>query len=76
MAVYIARAVNLSISNSPACGSESFKDVNCTYWAYPWIEAAKKVGIVVGYPDGTYQPELNVTRGQMAVYIARAFKLV
>jgi hypothetical protein len=32
-------------------------------------------GIVSGYADGTYQPDLVVTRDQMAVYLQRAFEL-
>jgi len=32
--------------------------------------------VVVGYPDGRYHPEFGVTRDQMAVFIARAFKLM
>ena len=32
-------------------------------------------GVVKGYPDGSYQPAGVVTRDQMAVYVARAFKL-
>jgi hypothetical protein len=29
-------------------------------------------GIVSGFPDGSYRPEVEVTRDQMAVYMARA----
>jgi hypothetical protein len=32
-------------------------------------------GVVKGYDDGTYRPTEAVTRDQMAVYVARAFKL-
>ncbi len=32
--------------------------------------------IVSGYADGYYRPTADVTREQMAVYIARAFGLV
>jgi hypothetical protein len=31
--------------------------------------------VVKGYDDGTYRPGDPVTRDQMAVYVARAFKL-
>jgi hypothetical protein len=31
--------------------------------------------IVQGFPDGTYQPGVVVTRDQMAVYVQRAFQL-
>ncbi len=49
-----------------------FPDVLATHWAYDAVEACAEAGVVSGYPDGTYQPDNAVTRGQMAVYIARA----
>jgi hypothetical protein len=49
-----------------------FTDVPTDSWAYRQIEAAYAAGIVEGYPEGTYGPTIEVTRGQMAVYIARA----
>jgi len=32
-------------------------------------------GVTQGYPDGRYHPEYPCTRDQMAVYVARAFRL-
>ena len=49
-----------------------FWDVPVGFWAFDQIRAALRAGIVQGYPDGSYQPTLPVTRDQMAVYIARA----
>jgi len=49
-----------------------FPDVPLSSWAFGEVEACCAAGIVTGYPDGTYQPALAVTRDQMAVYIARA----
>jgi hypothetical protein len=31
--------------------------------------------VTKGYPDGDYHPEYICTRDQMAVYVARAFRL-
>jgi len=42
------------------------------HWAYKYVEYAFANGVVVGFDDGTYQPDWEVDRGQMAVYIARA----
>jgi len=33
------------------------------------------VAVTQGYDDGTYRPDLIVTRDQMAVYVQRAFDL-
>ena len=53
----------------------TFPDVTDTYWAYKHIEYCVENGVVQGYEDGLYHPEIVVTRDQMAVYIARAFGL-
>jgi len=49
-----------------------FPDVSPNSWAFWEIRDVLRAGIVQGYPDGTYQPENEVTRDQMAVYVARA----
>jgi hypothetical protein len=51
---------------------DKFTDAGYTFWAYSAIEAVSDSQIALGYPDGTYHPELAVTRDQMAVYISRA----
>jgi len=53
----------------------SFPDVASDFWAYTRIEYCVGQGVVRGYEDGSYHPEVTVTRDQMAVYIARAFQL-
>ncbi len=49
-----------------------FSDVGCDYWAVREIAVCHLADIVQGYGDGTYRPNLVVTRDQMAVYISRA----
>ena len=39
-----------------------------------WILKAKNVGIVGGYPDGTYGPNNNITREELAVLFVNVFK--
>lgn len=51
----------------------SFSDASPGFWAFFEIEALSQAGIVQGYPDGTFHPENQVTRDQMAVFIYRAF---
>jgi S-layer homology domain len=43
-----------------------------TSWAFPEVAACAEAGIVGGYWDGSYRPSKIVTRGQMAIYVARA----
>jgi hypothetical protein len=73
MAVYIARAVAGSEGAIPTGPAEpTFSDVPTDHWAYRYVEYAAAQGIVQGYPGGAYRPDVEVSRGQMAVYIARA----
>ena len=50
----------------------SFSDVQAGHWAYGYIEAAVAHGVLSGYPDGTFRPDANVTRAQVAKMIAIA----
>ena len=69
MAVFIRRGMNIS-PTEPA--EATFPDVPDDFWAYGDIEALADGDVVLGYPDGSYQPTYTVTRGQMAVFVARA----
>ncbi len=80
MAVYISRAIVTPHGEAGLAGwtppaSPHFTDVPTDYWAYKYVEYAKAAGVVTGYWDQSYRPENEVTRDQMAVYVARAFGL-
>lgn len=57
---------------------QQFDDIDTDFWAWAQIEECSRAAtaaedfIVQGYGDGTYQPTYQVTRGQMAVFVARA----
>ncbi|EZH66324.1 hypothetical protein DH09_10345 [Bacillaceae bacterium JMAK1] len=53
----------------------SFTDVDATNTHFNNIERAVDRGVVTGYSDGTYRPNVSVTRGQIATMITRAFDL-
>jgi outer membrane protein assembly factor BamB len=53
----------------------SFPDVPSDYWAYKEIMSLVKIGVVDGYPDGTFKPEFPVTRAEFAKMIALALGL-
>jgi len=79
MAVFLARARAGDDTNLPAAPAQpTFPDVTPTgvrSWCYSHVEYLAAEGIVFGYPDGLYRPELPCTRGQMAVYLTRLFNL-
>jgi DNA-binding beta-propeller fold protein YncE len=80
MAVYVARALVApggedALADYVPVDPRSFPDVPEEFWAYRHIEYCVEHGVVQGYEDGHYHPEIVVTRDQMAVYVARAFEL-
>ncbi|NMI06935.1 hypothetical protein HF638_23375 [Paenibacillus sp. SZ31] len=44
-------------------------------WAQAAVAQAVQVGIISGYTDGTFQPNANITRAEMATMIGKAFEL-
>jgi hypothetical protein len=60
---------------SPAPAVATFPDVAPGFWAFQEIEALAASGITQGFPDGTFKPTANVTRAQMATFLARALGL-
>jgi hypothetical protein len=74
MAIYISRGIvapsgDAAIPTGPAVAT--FSDVPTDHWAYKWVEYAVDQNVVQGYPDGTYRPDQQVDRGQMAIFVAR-----
>ncbi|OAS17909.1 endo-1,4-beta-xylanase [Paenibacillus oryzisoli] len=65
----IVRAFHLT-----ATGGTGFSDTG-SHWAVDAIAIASALGIVDGYEDGTFVPNDNITREQMAVILARAAQL-
>lgn len=60
---------------SPAPGSPTFNDVPTNHPFFQYIEALAASGITGGCGNGSYCPNNNVTRGQMAVFLAKALGL-
>ncbi|HPP44090.1 MAG TPA: S-layer homology domain-containing protein, partial [Caldisericia bacterium] len=52
-----------------------FPDVPESYWAYKEINKLVELGILKGYPDGTFKPGNNVTRAEFATMVVLAKKL-
>lgn len=50
----------------------AFPDVSNDYWAAPQIKLLSEQGVIVGYPDGTFKPDANVTRAEFAAMAIRA----
>ncbi|ADQ41686.1 S-layer domain-containing protein [Caldicellulosiruptor acetigenus I77R1B] len=50
----------------------SFKDVKADYWGLGYIEAAKSIGLISGYTDGTFRPEQYLKVEELTAMVVRA----
>jgi len=60
---------------SPAPATATFGDVPTTHLFFQYIEALSASGITAGCGSGNFCPDAAVTRGQMAVFLAKALGL-
>lgn len=51
-----------------------FRDLSSSHWAYAEIRSAVKAGYAGGFPDGTFKPNLPVTREQAAAILNNIYK--
>ena len=65
----------LSYNCDPSSPNIHFSDVSTSDFFCRHVEYLRARGIVNGFPDGTYGPNLNVTRGQMAKFLVNGFGL-
>ncbi|MFC5531409.1 S-layer homology domain-containing protein [Cohnella yongneupensis] len=69
----LVRALGLDTSLG---GKATFSDVKSDAWYAASVATAARFGIVTGLSDGTFRPDRNITRAEMAVMLSRAKKLV
>lgn len=50
----------------------SFKDVPVSHWALGFIEAAKNIGLITGYPDKTFRPDQYLKVEELTAMVVRA----
>jgi hypothetical protein len=76
MATFLLKASLGSSYAPPNCTGLVFDDVPCTGGAFdPWIEDLSARGVTGGCGSGAYCPDAPNTRGQMAVFLVKAFSL-
>ena len=56
-------------------GPNSYPDLPKTHWAYEAVTFLTDKKVVVGYPDGNYRPDQNVTRGEFSTMVIKALGL-
>jgi len=68
-------AVGYQLQVSPSPGAATFGDVPTSHPFFQYVEALAASGITGGCGGGNYCPDTAVTRGQMAVFLAKALGL-
>lgn len=49
-----------------------YSDIPENAWFTSYVEAASRVGLIQGFADGTFRPNVNITRAQACVIVNRA----
>jgi uncharacterized repeat protein (TIGR02543 family) len=75
MAAFLVRArLGLTAAESfPSPAAAMFADVPGTHLFFPYVQKLKQLGVTGGCTATTYCPDEITTRGQMAVFLIRAF---
>ena len=50
---------------------DKFSDVVAGAYYYDYVYAAAEAGVIMGYEDGSFKPNNNVTRGEFAAFVTR-----
>ncbi|WNS43207.1 carbohydrate binding domain-containing protein [Paenibacillus sp. MMS20-IR301] len=58
---------------SAAVSLKAFTDVKAEYWAAQAIDRWSRSGVISGYGDNTFRPDLQVTRAEFAAIVNRIF---
>ena len=54
--------------------AKDYHDLPENHWAYKQIQILTDFNVVVGYPDGNYRPDQQVTRAEFATMVVKAFE--
>ena len=69
-AIILAKALGLDVSSAPA--TATFSDVPTTHYAFKYVEAAAKAGLIHGVGNGMFGAGADLSRQDMAVLFVRA----
>ncbi|WP_167859234.1 tandem-95 repeat protein [Paenibacillus cymbidii] len=71
LAAIVARLINGGNTDKKA----AYSDVPASHWASGYIRIATDAGIFTGFTDGTFHPDVPVTREELATVMTRYLKL-
>ncbi len=76
MKKFLTKALTLAVIFGISCASafaKEYKDLPKNHWAYKQIQMLTDFDVVVGYPDGLYRPDQQVTRAEFSSIVVKAF---
>ena len=76
MKKFLTKALTLAVVFAISCAStiaKEYKDLPKNHWAYKQIKILTDFDVVVGYPDGLYRPDQQVTRAEFSSIVVKAF---
>jgi hypothetical protein len=73
--LFMALALTVAVTNA-ASAQKSLKDVPTDHWAASAVYDVVQMGVVQGYPDGTFRGNRNITRYEAAVMISKLAKYI
>jgi len=71
---FTAYVVMAQVSTQPPPPAMTLKDIT-GHWVEKNIEELVSLGVINGYPDGTFKPDNQITRAEFATILVKAFKL-
>ena len=75
MSTLLVRTLVGGDENVPLATNVVFPDVPIDHWACKYVNLSYENEIVLGYPDGTFQPSGNITRAEGLTMVTRFSKV-
>ncbi len=69
LAVIMAKALKLAPADE---GKEDFSDVSRKHWAFKEIQATTRAGVMIGYGNGQFKPDILIARQELVQVIIKA----
>ena len=64
-------AMSMRFADKPGSYRNPFADVSSSAWYFEAVTGAAYYGWLEGYPDGTFKPDANITRAEVATAVNR-----
>ena len=75
-AILVAAAGLMLAVSAPSQAQGPFADVPIDHWAYDAVSQLQDLGIIIGYPDGTFSGRRALTRYEFAMALSRAIPVI